>query len=318
MYYSPYRKMNQGIRKQGKLCRLLIVFLFFIPCAGKAQISDSLTEKFYNQLYSYRFNEAETTLRNISREPVDPTLYEMSLINYGWWMLFTGRNSTEENEILLKRIASDIEKIKQAASGNAYSQEDLLQLILLYSFQSRINKKLGNTLSAVQSFRNSYSYFRQLEPCGENTCEVYNLVSGMYYVLTGYIHKDYPLIFKLAFDDELADINRGLELLSRGIDSPAIQIDVESRYFLMKLHAEVNEDPANALIYADQLVAMFPNNLTYRIYQLTLYGQLGMQAETEQAYIEFLLCMKNNPQLTPNQRRVLMEECHDSIEVPAR
>jgi hypothetical protein len=302
------------LNKRRKLqAALLLIVLFANINPLNAQLEDSLTELFYQQLYGYKFISAESTLAKIKERHQNDMIYEMVSINYSFWMLFTGKTDPVENDELLQRIECNIKRIESTETKKALSQENILQLIMLYSFQSRIYHKLDHTLNAVQTFRASYSYFKQMEPCLKTNCEVYNLVSGMYYVLTGYIRKDHPLIFYLAFDNELADINRGLSLLSQGVNSPILQIDIESRYFLMKLHAEVNDDPKKALVYANQLVGLFPENLTYRIYQLTLYHQLGKIQEKERAYSKFLELMKNNKQLTENQRKVLLAECHQSI-----
>lgn len=280
-----------------------------------AQQGDSLTELFYQQLYSYHFVQAESSLKKIQSQQENDILSEMIVINYGYWMLFTGKNNSRQNAELIERIELNIHKLENDLPKNALSQENLLQLIMLYSFKSRIQYKLDNTISAIQSFRSSYLYFKRLKPCSGGECEIYNLVTGMYYVLSGHIRKDYPLLFILAFDKEFADINKGLFMLSKGIKSPILQIQTESRYFLMKLHAEVNEDPEKALIYANQLIRLFPGNLTYRIYQLGLYSELGKKQKTELAYSRFLREMKNNKQLTKNQRRVLLEECHETIKL---
>jgi len=311
-YQEMHRKNSFSISAAQKLASLILILVLsciLIPSHLYSQFEDSLTGTFYKYLYSYNFESAEATLEKIHGQYNNDMIFEMVSINYGYWMLFTGRNTPGENKELIARIGSDIARIEKTP----LDQEMRLQLILLYSFQSRIHNKLDNKLSAIQSFRTSYAYFKQLSPCSNSECEIQNLVSGMYYVLTGYIRKDFPLLFRIAFEKEFADVNKGLSMLSKGIHSNTLQIEIESRYFLMKLHAEVNEDADNALIYADQLVDLFPENLTYRIYQLGLFHQLDRNEDIKKAYPVFIRKLYGNQQLTPNQRKVLLAECNESI-----
>jgi len=299
--------------KSHQIIITLIGVIFLSSFAVRAQTADSLSITFYDHLYNFRFQSADSTLKIIREQQPDPIVREMIDISYGWWLLISGENGKNHSTRLLDFIDAKILELETIKETSRLSQIEVLHMIMLYSYQARIHNHLDNKIQGFKSFRASNRYFEQLRPCDEISCDVYNLIAGLYYALTGYIQKDYPGVFRLTFTEEFADIDKGLELLGKCAESETDQIKTESIYFFMKLYLEVEEDAGKAMEYASYLVSKFPDNLVFRLNQLLILNENGDEDALEKACASFLDLTRNNNQLSERQRTHFTRECKELI-----
>ncbi|MBN1952096.1 MAG: hypothetical protein JW801_12920 [Bacteroidales bacterium] len=288
---------------------IFFILLIIALTPVKSQDIDPLTDNFYHQLYSFRFREAKQTLGQIRETNRDPLIKEMMYISYEWWMLISSGNEIKHARYLLDRIEGDIKKLDQRLKSGNFKQGDLLQMIMLYSYQSRINNHIDNRINGFISFKASEEYFKKLAPCEDLSCDVYNLVAGLYYTLTGYIQKEYPAIFRVSFDAQFANIDLGLSLLAKCQQSVIDQIRTESAYFFMKLYLEVEKNFQQAELYASQLIKKYPDNLIFRLNHLTILDKLGKKDDLLAASEHFMKLTESQAGLTGTQRAYFIREC---------
>jgi len=268
----------------------------------KAGDNDTLlVEAFYQSLYNYRFQSADSILRNMHSIGVNKDIIDLSNISYSWWRIISGENSNND----IKKLFKDIESSIKYTSGNmkpgSASQEQILRLIMLYSYKSRLCNVNNSKLAGFSAFRQSFEYFELLKPCIHNHCDLYNFVSGLYYALGGHIADEFPPSL-LGINKNYADKNKGYKLLELSTSSDIRLIKTESNYFLSKLYLELQENPEKASRYTQFLINQFPDNLVFRYNHLLALHASGKFEEAEAAYQCLAKCARENDQLTLQQQ----------------
>jgi hypothetical protein len=291
------------------LLRFMPVFLILSGFhSAQARIDQPLIDSFYIELYNYHFLSAKSHLQEIKKTEDDQGIVDLMEITYQWWMIISGESDPLDIEPLIKKIDKSIQSIVKKKRAQELSQNELLQLIAMYSYKSRVYNLRENRLSSFTAFSNSLDYFEQVLPCEHSDCDMYNFIAGMYYSLGGFMKEEHPSLFFLAFDNRYADREKGFQLLQQGTRSKNQQVRIESIYFLMKLYLEVQEDPDRASVYSGQLVKLFPENLVFRFINiLTLRGK-GDFESAENEIARLLDKADKNRQLTEKQRSHFREE----------
>jgi len=237
----------------------------------------------------------------MKREKVSRELVDLSSISYSWWKIISGENSKKSINLLFGDIESAIGYSREQLKSGGASQEPILQLILLYSYKSRLHNLNDNRVAGFYAFKQSFDYFKMLKPCNNHACDLYNFVSGMYYALGGHLEEEFPPAL-LGIDKNYADKEKGYQLLEKSTYSEVRQIRIESTYFLSKLYLELQENPEKASRYTQLLINQFPENLVFRYnHVLALYNQ-GKINEAETVYQSIMKSARENSQLTLIQK----------------
>jgi hypothetical protein len=287
------------------LCCILLLTAFYTV---KGKVNQPMVDSFYVALYSYHFNSAEKYLQQIVKTENDRGVVDLLEITYQWWLVISGENNPSGVEPLLTKIDRSINHIVNKNTGSELTQGELLQLIAMYSFKSRVNNLARNRLSGYSAFSTSLDYFEQLAPCTDTDCDMYNFIAGMYYSLGGFMKKEHPSLFFLVFDSKYADKEKGHELLQRGIQSENLQVRTESTYFMMKLFMDVEENPAGAQRYAEMLIGKFPENLVFRFTEIELLKAQEMTEKMDNEFAALQRISAENSELSERQKQHFKEE----------
>lgn len=294
-----------------KIYFLVIPVLIFSsinrPLVG-AQIDSVRIEKFYQDLYNYRFLSADSMLKNLCKKGISSQITGILQISFSWWEIISGENSSGKIDSLFKTIDNEIALIENKPRNSVYSQNEILQLIVLYSYKSRLHNLENNRLAGFNAFKQSFKYFEELMPCDSGNCDMYNFIAGMYYALGGHLQQQFTPFFLLGIDRQCADTTRGYKLLHQSASSQNQQIRTESTYFLMKLYNEVQVKPDIAEKYSRQLINQFPDNLVFRFNHILLLYDQGKFKAAETHYQKLLTSSEKNQQLTVRQKQHFRDE----------
>jgi len=288
---------------------LLTAFIFTNNYQLFGSQEDSLRiEKFYQNLYNYKFLSADSVLMDMSDQKISSQITGILQISLSWWQIISGENTPDKIDSLFKRIDSDIALIEYKTQKPELSQDEILQLIVLYSYKSRLHNYQNNRLASFSAFKQSFNYFEKLIPCDSENCDMYNFIAGMYYALGGHLQQQFSPIFMLGLNRNYADTAKGYKLLKLGTLSQNKQIRTESVYFLMKLYFEAQDDPEVASTYSGQLVDQFPDNLVFRFNHVLMLYKLGKYSAAESAYQKLLKRSQKNMQLSAKQKQHFRDE----------
>ena len=291
------------------ICFFLFYFLFLNHFQLSGSQKDSiLIDAFYRNLYDYRFQSADSVLQVINKQEISRETKSILQISYTWWQIISGDNNINKIDSLFKQIDFNISSIEERDHTSELTPTDVIQLIILFSYKSRLHNYQNNKLAGFTSFKRSFKYFEQLVPCDFPDCEMYNFIAGMYYSLGGHMSDQYSPVYFLYFDKKFADIEKGYRLLNECSKSQNNQVRTESIYFLMKLYLEVQEDPISATWYSKQLVSLYPDNLVFRYNQILTLHEQGNSVAADSAYHSLVVRSQNNKQLTTRQKLHFQEE----------
>jgi hypothetical protein len=274
----------------------------------QARIHQSQIDTFYLRLYNYKFRSADSVLQQIISKESDQGFIDLLQITYKWWLVISGECNPSGIDPLLDKIDHSIAAIEKNNGSQKLNQDKLFQLIVMYSYKSRVHNLQHGRLSSFTAYNSSLDYFGQLVPCEKVSCDMYNFVAGMYYSLGGYMKEQYPSLYFLGFDDRYADRQKGYTLLSQGVQSENLQVQTESTYFFMKLYSDVENNPDAALKYSEMLIHKFPDNLVFRYNQLQLLKAQGSTERMEEEFLELEERAAKNPQLAEKQKIHFSEE----------
>jgi hypothetical protein len=282
------------------------LILFSFPL--QAKINQSQIDTFYLRLYNYKFFSADSILQHISSKETDQGVIDLLQITYKWWLVISGECNPSGIDPLMDKIDHSIAAIEKNNSSQKLNQDKLFQLIVMYSYKSRVHNLQHNRLNSFSAYNSSLDYFGQLIPCEKVSCDMYNFVAGMYYSLGGYMKEQYPSLYFLVFDDRYVDRQKGYTLLSQGVQSENLLVQTESIYFFMKLYSDVENNPDAALKYSEMLIHKFPDNLVFRYNQLQLLKAQGSIERMEEEFLELEERAAKNPELTEKQKIHFSEE----------
>jgi hypothetical protein len=287
---------------------IYISTLLFSSVYVQAKINQDMIDTFYLELYNYRFLSADSTLNQIEIVEKDTGITNLLQITCQWWLIISGENDPAGIDPLLDKIDQSISCITEKNSSDELSRNELLQLIAMYSYKSRVHNLHHNRLSSYAAFYASMDYFEQLLPCEKISCDMYNFIAGMYYSLGGYLKKEHPSLFFLGFDNRYADQEKGYALLQQCTHSENRQVQTESIYFFMKLYMDVDEDPDAALKYSEMLIEKYPDNLVFRYNQLQILKDQELIDRMGKEYIELEKRASQNTQLSEKQKMHFVDE----------
>jgi hypothetical protein len=268
----------------------------------QAKINQCQIDTFYLQLYNYKFLSADSSLQQIISTEKDQGIIDLLQITYQWWLVISGENNPSGIDPLLDKIERSIATIEKNKVSQKLSQDKLFQVIVMYSYKSRVHNLQHNRLSGYAAFNTSQDYFEQLVPCEKVSCDMYNFVAGMYYSLGGYMKKEHPSLFFFGFDGRYADQEKGYALLSQGIESENLLVQTESIYFFMKLCIDVENNPVAALKYSEKLIEKYPDNLVFRYNQLQILDAQGLTERMKKEFLELKERATQNTQLAEKQQ----------------
>lgn len=288
---------------------ILIICAFTLThLSVQAKINQSQIDTFYLQLYNYRFLTADSTLQQIISAEKDQGIVNLLQITYQWWLVISGEDNPSDIDPLLDKIEQSIATLEKSNGTQKLGQDKLFQLIVMYSYKSRVHNLEHNRLSGFSAYNASLDYFEQLVPCERVSCDMYNFVAGMYYSLGGYMKKEHPSLFFLGFDDQYADQEKGYSLLTQGTKSENLQVQTESIYFFMKLYIDVENNPVAALKYSERLIEKYPDNLVFRYTQLQILNAQGLNERMHKEFLELKERAEQNSQLAEKQKKHFTEE----------
>lgn len=286
-----------------------ILLTLLVPTGLYGSQKDSLfIDSFYQILYSYKFRSADSLLQQNVRNEISSSINNLLIISYNWWKIISGENNPEAIDSLFKKIEANIKALEEKHSKTQSNQKEIVQLIFLYSYKSRLHNYQNNRLASFSAFKQSFNYFEKLNPCDTGYCDMYNFIAGMYYALGGHLQEQFSPVFLLGINRSYADKEKGYSLLEKCTHSKNKQIQIESNYFLMKLYLEVREDPVSAEKFSGELVKLYPDNLVFRFnHLLALYNQDKFDA-AEKVYRNLINRADSNPQLSEKQKEHFREE----------
>lgn len=189
-------------------------------------------------------------------------LYEA---NYWWWQIISGAGTDENYTKMEACLEKALTKLPKGKSADAYTNEQLYDAIIIYSYKSRIKMFQGKYIKAIQNL-NLCVDFLKLSFGKEKEDDLFKLTTGLYNYFIQYAYDTSVLARAYLIFLPGGDRAKGIAYLKEAVKSNDFIVSTEARYFLMKIYGETEDKPAIAASYAEELITAYPDNLLFRYY----------------------------------------------------
>jgi len=279
---------------------IIFIIIVFSQISGFAQniFRDEKVVPFFNALYSYSFQKADSIL---NLQFPNSTNYRVNCIlsvYYEWWMLLSGdvkQNHFANCQQKLDCSLHELLKIKDKTDN------DIFLIVNIYAYKARLELLNDNYFSALPYLSQVVDYLDYIIENEANSV-YYQLMSGLYKYSIAHALEKYPIIYPSLLFMPKGNKKAGIELLENCSKSDNLMVNTEAKYFLTKIYLETEKNIPKAKNYCEQLLKQFPNNLLYHSLYLRIALLINDIQFIEAEKLEMRNRAKNNFELTSDQK----------------
>lgn len=212
----------------------------------------------FRHLYDFEFHSCEEKTRQLKqRFPASPWGYVLEA-EYHWWMIISGDKGTGHGAGIGTALEVALEK-----AGQLGEKEQVFCKIICYSLSSRYALYQGKYVKVLEQLNHAAGLLRS----GRRDIEQYEpfkLTQGLFDYFMAEAGSRFGIFNPLSLFGINADKERGLNYLRQCSQSKDEILRTESRYFLMKIYAELEHQAGTSCQYGIMLAKAYPDNLVFR------------------------------------------------------
>jgi hypothetical protein len=212
----------------------------------------------FKHLYDFKFKSCEENASQLKRRFPESPWGHVLQAEYHWWMIISGDSRPEHGT----KIGEELE-IALNKAAKLPEREGIFCKIIVYSLSSRYALFKGRYISVLEQLNEAAGLIRSGKKDVE-TYEPFKLTQGLFDYFMAEAGNRFGIFNPLSLFGINADKNRGLQYLKQCTLSQDEILRTESRYFLMKIYAELEHEPAVSCRYGVPLVQAYPDNLVFR------------------------------------------------------
>ena len=216
-----------------------------------------------NQLYNYKFYEADKEFRWLKvRYPNHPLpLFLLGLAE--WWKIVPNTDVTDYDDKCLAYMDSTIRLAEKMYDDKENKVEPAFFLAAAYAFKGRLHSERQHWTKATLAGKNALKYFEKCKGNGDLSPELL-FGDGLYNYYAQWIPQNYPLLKPILFFFPKGNKNEGIAQLEKNANY-AFYTRTEARYFLMQIYSMENQyDKAYDL--SKYMAEQYPDNPFFERY----------------------------------------------------
>ncbi|MFZ1291877.1 MAG: tetratricopeptide repeat protein [Melioribacteraceae bacterium] len=284
---------------------LKLVIIFFISNFINAQTEkfDSLLNLGINQIYNIKFDDAEKTFSKVQKEfPKHPAgkFFDAMIV---WWKIMIDQDNEEYDEIFEEKLENVIDFCDDLLDENDENVDAIFFKGGSLGFRGRLysirQKWFDAALDGKDALPLVYEAY-EIDPKNEDV----KLGFGIYNYYAEAIPEKYPFIKPAMIFIPKGDKKKGIEQLTTAAKK-AKYAAIESKFFLLTSFYQFEEDFDKALIYAEELSKMFPNNPIFEKYVGRIYTKKNDYTQASKIFKSMM--DKNENKLLGYNKSVLRE-----------
>jgi len=224
-----------------------------------------------NNMYNFKFNAAAAQFKWLRNEYQDHPLPYFLLGLNEWWKIMPNQEVEIYDEAFLSYMDSAIEKAEDLYNVDSTKIEGAFFLSAAYGFEARLHSDRSNWIRAAAYGNKALNY---LEDCrvGKELSPELKFGDGLFNYFSVWIRDNYPNLRPLLFIFDKGDKDLGLEQL-REVAHNAFYTRIEAQYWLMRILFSEERQYQKAMVIAEYLNKMFPDNAYFhRYYARMLYS----------------------------------------------
>lgn len=243
---------------------ILILILLFQPVI-KADKLDTLIFKGIRQIYNIKFADAEKTFRGIMADYPNHPSGRFFLAMIDWWKIMLDFDNESYDDIFFAKLEDVIFQCDKILEKDPNNVDALFFKGGAIGFRGRLRANRDSWIKAVDDGREALPIVNrayQLDPKNKDV----QLGFGIYNYYAAVIPDKYPFVKPLMIFFPSGDKAKGIAQLTDAAYNGKYSM-IESRYFLMQLYYQFEENMIKAEEYADLLANEFPDNPQFERYE---------------------------------------------------
>lgn len=233
---------------------------------------DSLVNAGIYQIYGLNFDQAEDTFQHVLNDyPSHPAgmFYEAMIL---WWKIMIDFNNPQYDEAFIEQVTKVVDYCDEILDEDPDNLDALFFKGGALGFRGRLYAFRQNWFDAAMDGKDALPIVHRAYEVDPSNKDV-QLGFGIYNYYAAAIPEHYPIVepFMMFFPE--GDKQKGIEQLKIAANEGRYA-KYEARYTLVTLLLNFEEAPAEAMIFAKQLVKDFPDNPAFQRY----YGRIFVKA----------------------------------------
>lgn len=251
----------------------LFILVSFTTLNGQNTKFDSIVTKGIYEIYNIEFDKAEQTYTELQNKfPMHPAgkFFDAMII---WWKIMLDMNNKSYDEIFEEKLKAVIDFCDDILDREPKNVDALFFKGGALGFRGRLYSIRQSWFDAALDGKDALPLVYQayeIDPTNEDV----KLGFGIYNYYAEAIPEKYPFIKPAMIFFPSGDKKKGLKQLNNAAEK-AKYAAIESRFFLMTLYYQFEEDFDKALEYAKLLSEDFPNNPVFEKYYGRIFVKKG-------------------------------------------
>lgn len=249
--------------------------------------ADSLIIKGANYIYNCQFDNATDAFKQVIKYyPENPAGYFLDAMVV-WWQINTYRNTESFDKVFLSKIDKVINMCDKILSENPYDIGALFFKGGALGYRGRFYVVRKSWLNAATD---GYNAFKILMKCYEVAPNNHDIMlgTGIYNYFAKVLPDEYPAMKPLISFAPSGDKELGL-LQLRAAANHARYANMEAKVILLQIYYDFEKNYNEALVLAEELNKMYPNNPMIHRYLGRCYVSLWQQDKYEKTWRDILL-----------------------------
>lgn len=260
-----------------RLTLTMVLFAFVLPLIGQNKVPALLNDmqvriestEGINDMYNFRFERADAQFRWLKKKYDGHPLPYFLLGLSQWWRIVPHiENEIYDNDFLAYMDSSLV--LAEGLFNQGNQVEGAFFISASYAFKGRLHSERRNWRKAASEGKNAMKY---LEYCRDHPEFGPEIMFGdaIYNYYAEWIPENYPILKPVMMFFKDGDKDLGVKQLKE-VANNAFFTRTEAQYFLMRILANEENKPYDAVHMARYLLHTFPNNpYFHRFYTRLLY-----------------------------------------------
>ncbi|MGE5402585.1 MAG: tetratricopeptide repeat protein [Ignavibacteriales bacterium] len=254
--------------------KLFVLMLMLLPGTLFSQSSgdfDSRVEQGIKQIYNIKFDEADRTFKSVIADYPNQPAGKFFLAMIDWWKIMLDLDNEGYDDIFFAKLEDVIYQCDQILEKDESNVDALFFKGGAIGFRGRLRAMRESWIKAADDGREALPIVNRAYKLNPNNIDV-QLGFGIYDYYAAVIPQKYPMIKPLMVFFPSGDKDKGIKELTN-VALNGKYAKTESRYFLMQLYYQFEENFQKAEEFAKLLNGEFPDNPIFERY----FGRINVR-----------------------------------------
>jgi tetratricopeptide (TPR) repeat protein len=252
---------------------LLFLLLLSASAFANKEPIDSTISRGVKYIYNIKFHDAEKTFKQLIADYPEHPAGRFFLAMIDWWKILLDIDNESYDDLFFQKVEDVIYQCDELLKKNPKNDEALFFKGGAIGFRGRLRGYRNSWIKAADDGREALPIVEEAYKLNPNNMDV-QLGFGIYNYYAAVIPDQYPVVKPLMIFFPKGDKQKGIEQLNKAAWFGKYT-KYESRYFLMSLYYEYENDFYSALKFSEQLVKDFPDNPTFERWYGRINARMG-------------------------------------------